>query len=132
MKPSSRVIEILRGLQMENNSDIEIDFLRFHAVLQYLDEQSESQEPKASEDCRFCPTKNGVHIHPCIKDVECQRCGLPYDAHTQILDHGFKAKPQKEPKKCCDKCNRKQLGGGTSCIDLQCPCHQKETEPSRL
>lgn len=50
MKPSSRVIEILHGLQMENNSDIEIDFLRFHSVLQYLDEQAESQEPKALEE----------------------------------------------------------------------------------
>lgn len=98
---------------MENHSDIEIDFLRFHSVLQYLDEQAESQEPKALEE---------KPLYKCNGS-----CLGTHGPECKV------AKPQEEPKKIGKY--DPETGHLTVCSSqsgdpFDCHiCHQKETEP---
>lgn len=79
MKPSERISEIAQNKSFEKVRDLIPNGAIIAAILVYLDEQAESQEPKASEEC-------------------------------------------------CSHCDDKGEPGYTECKD--CPCHQKETEPT--
>lgn len=130
MKPSERIQEIKEGtlsyaVFKENGSTYSLFTAQINAIIEYLDEQSESQETKSSEEnivgdyyftvkkaedgCGYVVTgglklpdlSNGGKIITQGKDAN-DVFSMVADAYLTALD--IPAKPQDESKECCEKC----------------------------
>lgn len=106
MKPSDSIMQIFSQIRGKDDSEKAEELVR--AVMIYLDEQAESQEPKSLEECK--------HGRWYVVDGSCFYCGKDLN------------KPQEEPKKCsyedpCDECLNKSIQVYAG--------HQKETEPKK-
>lgn len=107
------------------------------AIMIYLDE---SQEPKALEEkCPECHYQNGDHhARRCSQRREekpetqesGEKCRFDREVGYCFTHSGFhEAKPQDEPKECCELCECASYVDGvkteSKCNSKDCPCHQE-------
>ena len=167
MKPSTRIEEIEEELKKQyaplgNSGEYttaQVIRINSRAIIQYLDEQSESQETKSSEEnivgdyyftvkkaedgCGYVVTgglklpdlSNGGKIITQGKDAN-DVFSMVADAYLTALDIPAKPQDESKEKKLCPMC----IEGGSHRLPTDsimtgtwicfCPCHQKETKPT--